>query len=71
MGVTTPFSYWGAWIYKALGGNPEGWFYFQQKVHAEAIKAGFWADTHSVSNLGIIFGALLATLLASQFKIKR
>jgi len=70
-GVTTPFSYWGAWIYRALGGNPESWFYFQQKAHAEAIKAGFWMDGHSVSNLGIIFGAFLATLLASQFKIKK
>lgn len=70
-GVTTPFSYWGAWIYKAIGGTPENWFYFQQKVHAEAIKAGFWMDLHGVSNLGIVLGAFLATLLASQFKIKK
>lgn len=70
-GVTTPFSYWGAWIYKSLGGNIDNWFYFQQPNHAEAIKAGFWNDLHSVSNLGIVFGALLSTLLASQFRIKK
>ncbi|KMT21961.1 YeeE/YedE thiosulfate transporter family protein [Clostridium cylindrosporum] len=70
-GVTTPFSYWGAWIYKALGGHPENWVYFQQKAHAAAIAKGFFNDMHSVSNIGIIAGASLATLLASQFKIKK
>ncbi|WP_242960812.1 YeeE/YedE thiosulfate transporter family protein [Clostridium peptidivorans] len=70
-GVTTPFSYWGAWIYKALGGHPENWFYFQQKSHAAGLSGGFLNNGHSVSNIGIIAGALLATLLASQFKIKK
>ncbi|GIM29363.1 hypothetical protein CPJCM30710_20290 [Clostridium polyendosporum] len=70
-GVTTPFSYWGAWLYQALGGHPEKWFYFQQKAHAVAISGRFIDDLHSVSNIGIIAGAFLATLLASQFKIKK
>ncbi|WP_196598033.1 YeeE/YedE thiosulfate transporter family protein [Pectinatus frisingensis] len=69
--VTTPFSYWGAWFYQILGGQPDTWFYFSQKTHAAAITAGFWNNGHSVSNIGIIFGAFLATLLASQFKIKK
>lgn len=69
-GVTTPFSYWGAWIYKFFGGQPENWFYFQQKANAEGIAGGFLNNGHSVSNIGIIAGAFLATLLASQFKIK-
>ena len=70
-GVSTPFSYWAAWIYKAIGGNPENWFYYQQKTHEAALQAGFLNDMHSVSDIGIIFGAFLATLLASQFKIKK
>lgn len=70
-GVTTPFSYWAAWIYQKIGGHPEAWFYFQQKSHGMALKSGFLNDMHSVSNIGIIAGAFLATLLASQFKIKK
>lgn len=70
-GVTTPFSYWGAWVYKAVGGHPENWFYFQQKSHAAALGGGFLNNGGSISNIGIIVGAFLATLLASQFKIKK
>ncbi|PKM86325.1 MAG: YeeE/YedE family protein, partial [Firmicutes bacterium HGW-Firmicutes-12] len=32
---------------------------------------GFLNDPGSLRNLGVIFGAMLATLLASQFKIKK
>lgn len=70
-GVTTPLYYWGAWLYQLIGGHPEKWFYFQQKGHAAALSAGFLNDPHSISNIGIIVGAFLATLLASQFKIKK
>jgi hypothetical protein len=69
-GVTSPFATWGAWIYQTIGGQPEKWFYFQQKGNALALNGSFLNDLHSVSNIGIIIGALLATLLASQFKIK-
>lgn len=70
-GVTSAFATWAAWIYQTLGGHPEAWFYFQQKGNAEELYGGFLTDIHSVSNIGIIFGALLATLLASQFRIKK
>lgn len=70
-GVTTPFSYWGGWIYQYFGGQPENWFYFMQKSHAKPFANGFLAHGSSMSDLGIIFGALLAVLLASQFKFKR
>lgn len=68
-GVTTSFTYWGAWIFQAMGGHPENWFYFQNKL--DALNAGFFNNLHSISNVGIILGALLATLLASQFRIKK
>jgi len=70
-GVTTPFATWAGWIYQAIGGQPEKWFYFQQKGNAAALSGSFINDLHSVSNIGIVIGALLATLLASQFKIKK
>jgi hypothetical protein len=36
-----------------------------------ALERSFFTDPASVRNLGVIFGALLATLLASQFKFKK
>lgn len=70
-GVTGALTNWGAWIYQAVGGHPESWFFFQQKANAAALNGGFWNDAFSIADLGIIFGALLSTLLASQFKIKK
>ena len=70
-GVTTALSYWGAWLYKLVGGNPETWGYFQSGSHADALGQSFFSNGGSVSNIGLILGALLATLLASQFKIKK
>ncbi|MCR2045160.1 YeeE/YedE thiosulfate transporter family protein [Anaerosalibacter massiliensis] len=69
-GVTTTFSYWGAWIFKALGGHPESWAYFQGSK-GEVLANGFFSHTGSIMNIGIIVGALLASLLASEFKIKK
>lgn len=70
-GVTSHFATWAAWINQALGGQPEAWFYFQQGSNAAALNSGFFNDMHSVSDVGIILGAFLATLLASQFRIKK
>ncbi|MDF2890772.1 MAG: YeeE/YedE family protein [Clostridia bacterium] len=70
-GVTSYFATWAAWIYQAIGGHPESWFYFQEKSEAAALVGGFAQNMQSLSDFGIIFGALLATLLASQFRIKK
>ncbi len=70
-GITGAFANWGAWIYKAVGGHPENWSYFQSGSHAESFGQSFLTNGLSIQNLGIILGALLATLLASQFKLKK
>jgi len=70
-GVTTPIAYWGAWIYKALGGHPEQWVFFQDPGNAKALAGGFLNNPGSVQNAGIVVGAFIATLLASQFKVKK
>ena len=69
-GVTGVFIYWGAWIFQALGGHPETWAFFQGGA-GETLANGFSAHAASMRNIGIIVGALLATLLASEFKIKK
>ncbi|QQY79563.1 hypothetical protein EDD65_11022 [Keratinibaculum paraultunense] len=69
-GVTSVFIYWGAWILQALGGHPETWAFFQGEA-GKTLANGFLAHAGSFRNIGIIVGALLATLLASEFKIKK
>ncbi len=70
-GVTGAFANWGAWIYEALGGSVDKWYYFSSDGAQATLQAGFLKDPGSIRNIGIIIGALLATLLASQFKIKK
>lgn len=65
-GVTGSFSYWGAWLLKPFG-NISTWANLNQATY----EAGFFNNGVSVRNLGIVLGALLAVLLASQFKIKK
>jgi YeeE/YedE family (DUF395). len=70
-GITTTFAYWGAWISKLFGADVSGWDFFQLEANAKALGQSAFTNTGSVQNIGIILGALLATLLASQFKIKK
>ncbi|MDK2902247.1 MAG: uncharacterized protein PWQ93_166 [Clostridiales bacterium] len=70
-GVTTTFAYWGAWILQLFGADVSGWDFFQLEANSQALGQSVFTNTGSVQNIGIIVGALLATLLASQFKIKK
>ena len=70
-GISVVFANWGAWLYSAVGGNVDKWYYFSDSASKSTLNAGFLNDPGSIRNLAIIFGALLATLLASQFKIKK
>lgn len=70
-GVSGPFANWGAWIFEALGGSVDKWFYFSSAGAQNTLQAGFLNDTGSIQDVGIIIGALAATLLASQFKFKK
>lgn len=71
-GVTTAFGYWGAWVVKAFGGHPETWAYFvNDESRMEILQKGFLEYGGTIRNIGIVFGALISTLLASQFKLKK
>lgn len=70
-GITSHFANWAAHAYKSVGGHPEAWFYFQQKGPSAALANGLTKDMQYISDIGIVFGALLSTLLASQFRIKK
>ncbi|MDX9872925.1 MAG: YeeE/YedE thiosulfate transporter family protein [Clostridia bacterium] len=70
-GVTGAFANWGAWLFQLVGGNVDKWYYFSDAAAQATLDRGFLNDPGSLRNLGVIVGALLATLLASQFKIKK
>lgn len=70
-GVSGAFANWGAWLYQLVGGNVDKWYYFSSKGAQATLSGGFLRDPGSIRDLGVIVGALLATLLASQFKIKK
>jgi uncharacterized protein len=71
-GVTTSLAYWGGWIWQALGGDPHRWAYFGEvKPAFNAPGFDLFKDPGSLTNLGIVAGALLSALLASQFRLKR
>jgi uncharacterized membrane protein YedE/YeeE len=70
-GVSGAFANWGAWIYTAIGGSVDKWNYFSSEGAQATLNSGLLNDPSSIRNLGVIFGALFATLLASQFKIKK
>lgn len=70
-GVTGTFANWGAWLFELVGGNVDTWYYYASEGAQKTLNGGFLNDPSSWRNLGIIFGALAATLLASGFKIKK
>lgn len=70
-GVTSAFADWGAWLYRLAGGNVDQWAYFSSEKAQKTLSSGFLNDGGSIRNLGIILGALAATLFASEFKLKK
>ncbi len=70
-GVSGVFANWGAWIYQSLGGNVDKWYYFSSEGARATLENGFLDHAGTWRNIGFILGALLAVLLASQFKIKK
>lgn len=70
-GVSAAFANWGAWIYTALGGSVEKWFYFASEGALAVLERGFLKDPATIRNLGIIVGALFSVLIASGFKFKK
>lgn len=70
-GVTSAFADWGAWIYEAVGGSVREWGYFASAKSQKTLDAGPLVDGGTLRDIGIVCGALVATLFASEFKIKK
>lgn len=70
-GVSGPFAIWGAWVFEAVGGSVDKWYYFASPGAQATLEGGLLNHPDSWRNFGIIAGALAATLLASGFKLKK
>ena len=70
-GVTTTFTYWGAWIIELFGGDVSNIGYFQSEKAMKILSGGFFNDAGSMRNLGLIIGSLMAALLAGGLTIDR
>lgn len=70
-GVSGVFADWGAWIFRALGGSVDKWYAYSTPAAQARLDAGIIESATSWRNIGIIFGALFATLMASGFKFKK
>jgi uncharacterized protein len=66
-GVTGPFAIWGGKFLELIGIEADSWKIFNGTLG----KYNFWKNATSITDLGVVLGALLATLLAAQFKIKK
>ena len=70
-GVSGVLANWGAWLYGLVGGSVDKWYYFSSEGAQNVLANNFIKDPGTMRNLGIITGALFATLIASGFKIKK
>lgn len=69
--ISSTFANWGAWILEAVGIDVSHWQYFSLNNNLEVLETSFLKDPKSIRNLGIIVGALLSSLMASQFRIRK
>ena len=70
-GVTSAFALWGSKAAAGLGiADPASWDYFAGDKGA-ALQESLLADSTSLTNFGIIIGALIASALAGAFKLHR
>ncbi len=70
-GVSGVLANWGAWLYQLVGGSVDKWYYFSSEGAQNVLANNFIKDPGTMRNLGIVFGALFATLIASGFKFKK
>ncbi|MFW5678638.1 MAG: YeeE/YedE family protein [Pseudomonadota bacterium] len=66
-GVTFAFALWGGQLFEALGGDLSGVPFWSAAWARGALDASPLQNTTSVTNIGVILGALIASSLAGRF----
>lgn len=70
-GVTSAFALWGAKAAQAVGLHPQTWTYWQDPENAADLHGAILDHSTSLTDLGIIVGAVLASALAGSFVVHR
>lgn len=70
-GITTAFTYWGAWLGQAFGAHPEAWYFFSLPGPKTGLVAGIGHDPRTLLDLGMMWGAFLSAALASEWRWRR
>lgn len=70
-GVSTTFTYWGGWILQLFGVDLSGIGFFQTDKAVKIMANGFFNDSGSLRNLGIMVGTIIASLLAGGLSITK
>ncbi|WP_027946255.1 YeeE/YedE family protein [Amycolatopsis taiwanensis] len=69
-GVTFAFALWGAKLLQLLGLHPETWEFWQTSSNAKSLASPIWTDKTSLTDIGIIVGAAVASAAAGAWKIR-
>lgn len=69
--ITWGFTLWGAKAARLVGWIPESSSFWSTPERLEALSAGFFADSVSTMNVGIIAGAAAAALLGGSWRLAR
>ena len=66
-GVTSAFALWGAKAFDTVGIPVASWDYWSTPAQQAALRAPVLNDVTTVMNIGIMLGALVASILANRF----
>lgn len=69
-GITSAFALWGSKLLALAGGHPETWAYWQGSK-AAALHGSVLADKTSLTDFGIMLGALIASATGGAFILHR
>jgi uncharacterized protein len=70
-GITSAFTLWGSKLLQAVGLHPETWEYWQQPALAAQLSGPVLADRTSLTDLGIVLGAALASAAGGAWALHR
>lgn len=70
-GITGPITNLGGRALEILGARPERWAYFRAADHEQAFREFDWLNGLLWLNLGVMAGALVASWLAGEFRLRR
>lgn len=70
-GITSAFALWGSKLVGFLGGSPETWAFWQQPGSAAQLSGPVLADKNSLTDIGIMIGAALASAAGGVWTLHR